>query len=720
MKKTFSILLVLVLIFSLLPATSQAAFFIDEVPDGFYYGPKGHLSIDPKEVIQGQRSLVGSYHGTDSYNNILGTLDGSFQFSPGQTYTLSFRYKILETPDKGFQVHFISQKGIAANDWLQAEPFTGKAGDQRDFTMTRTLKSYDDYTLLWEITGQGAIAIDSVKVTESATGRTLVETDFEEPPIKQGLLPFQITDTKTYHLGDEGFEYSIRGANVQDLDGDGVAEAVITAITYQDQLPEPVIILGAGPEVVNLTGTMFPEGIPTVKNAMCILFPDLNGDGRMDMIFADAGIDYEPWTGSRMVIAIQEEDGSFDDVSDLIPEEFWEARNYASAVGDINKDGRTEIILSNQNDEKNSVTLTWENKGFTVDRSWIPEGLWSWPGSLSTQSTLQLTDLDKDGFLDLLVGGNYATPSLRIAFGGEKGFEAKDLLTLPDGIYGHFIWDDWAAGKLSVAAGGDINGLVVADFDNDGLEDIFMTQESVKDYKPGMIQGPLIFGYQQLYDEGGYTGEDSALQVFKNQGNRTFTDITPTDNLLGWRYYFSHIPVDINMDGYLDVIGGYWTKPYGDQKSQYNGSTLFLNDGTGRFKIVDGSELFPSTGANGSYDTKQLGIFLPTSLTPNRLEGLFVDIVSDYHSGDLIVRKAVFEGRIGTGSEFSVIPKDAAAAPTNSSVLVNGKPVAFEAYNINGNNYFKLRDIAVKIDFAVTWDGTANSIGINTTMGYTP
>lgn len=56
--------------------------------------------------------------------------------------------------------------------------------------------------------------------------------------------------------------------------------------------------------------------------------------------------------------------------------------------------------------------------------------------------------------------------------------------------------------------------------------------------------------------------------------------------------------------------------------------------------------------------------------------------------------------------------------PTNSKVLVNGKVVEFEAYNINGNNYFKLRDIAKAFDIGVTWDGVTNTIGIDTSISY--
>ena len=44
----------------------------------------------------------------------------------------------------------------------------------------------------------------------------------------------------------------------------------------------------------------------------------------------------------------------------------------------------------------------------------------------------------------------------------------------------------------------------------------------------------------------------------------------------------------------------------------------------------------------------------------------------------------------------------------------------FTAYNIGGNNYFKLRDIGEAFDFGVDWDQDAQTISINTGKGYTP
>lgn len=64
------------------------------------------------------------------------------------------------------------------------------------------------------------------------------------------------------------------------------------------------------------------------------------------------------------------------------------------------------------------------------------------------------------------------------------------------------------------------------------------------------------------------------------------------------------------------------------------------------------------------------------------------------------------------------------AAYTDSKVMVDGKEVKFEAYNIADNNYFKLRDIAYVLSgtskqFEVTWDAAAERVNMLSAMPYT-
>jgi hypothetical protein len=60
------------------------------------------------------------------------------------------------------------------------------------------------------------------------------------------------------------------------------------------------------------------------------------------------------------------------------------------------------------------------------------------------------------------------------------------------------------------------------------------------------------------------------------------------------------------------------------------------------------------------------------------------------------------------------------ATTTSAKVYLDGAQVSFTAYNIEGNNYFKLRDVGQALDFGVSWDDTKNAIFIDATKSYTP
>ena len=64
------------------------------------------------------------------------------------------------------------------------------------------------------------------------------------------------------------------------------------------------------------------------------------------------------------------------------------------------------------------------------------------------------------------------------------------------------------------------------------------------------------------------------------------------------------------------------------------------------------------------------------------------------------------------------------ARPTQSRIIVDGEQKSFDAYNINGNNFFKLRDLAYILNgtskqFAVEWDGVNNAISLISGKAYT-
>ena len=54
-----------------------------------------------------------------------------------------------------------------------------------------------------------------------------------------------------------------------------------------------------------------------------------------------------------------------------------------------------------------------------------------------------------------------------------------------------------------------------------------------------------------------------------------------------------------------------------------------------------------------------------------------------------------------------------------SPTLLNGAPVEIEAYNINGHNYFKLRDIGKAVGFNAYWNAEDGTVQIETNRPYT-
>lgn len=72
------------------------------------------------------------------------------------------------------------------------------------------------------------------------------------------------------------------------------------------------------------------------------------------------------------------------------------------------------------------------------------------------------------------------------------------------------------------------------------------------------------------------------------------------------------------------------------------------------------------------------------------------------------------------GGEMAAGDGTAKSATLNTSkIYKDGTEIALTAYNIGGNNYFKLRDLAAAFNIGVTWDGTTNTVGIDTSLEYT-
>ena len=59
------------------------------------------------------------------------------------------------------------------------------------------------------------------------------------------------------------------------------------------------------------------------------------------------------------------------------------------------------------------------------------------------------------------------------------------------------------------------------------------------------------------------------------------------------------------------------------------------------------------------------------------------------------------------------------ATLSTNRILVDGQEVRLTAYNINGNNYVKLRDIGEQVGFNVYWDSDAKCVQVESSRPYT-
>ena len=155
----------------------------------------------------------------------------------------------------------------------------------------------------------------------------------------------------------------------------------------------------------------------------------------------------------------------------------------------------------------------------------------------------------------------------------------------------------------------------------------------------------------------------------------------------------------------------------------------------------------PGGGSGGAIyndGNKMTLTLLGTRIENNKVNayGSGIFFVTNDHSGDIKLDNTVIENNIG-GSWYPVVPGISMhsdtkitithskteipkqyASPTNSKLFVNANEVELEAYNIEGYNYFKLRDIAMLLretekQFEVVWNEDTKTIVMTTEMNYT-
>jgi len=185
----------------------------------------------------------------------------------------------------------------------------------------------------------------------------------------------------------------------------------------------------------------------------------------------------------------------------------------ASVMIDVNNDGVDEVFISGGITEEDAL-FNYNNGNFEKSNYTIPKK----PANTTTYGAVSF-DLDNDGKTDLLLAGDYGVQWYRNT---GNSFEAKSI--------------DVQFDEKSVPV-----ALTLGDIDRDGHADMFVSSYIKLDKMEG----------QTIFKDFNYGGSSIFLL---NNGDNTFTDATEDLGLSYVHNTFMGILVDIDNDGFLDLV----------------------------------------------------------------------------------------------------------------------------------------------------------------------
>ncbi|ELS02827.1 hypothetical protein Xen7305DRAFT_00025450 [Xenococcus sp. PCC 7305] len=312
------------------------------------------------------------------------------------------------------------------------------------------------------------------------------------------------------------------GAAASDYDNDGWVDLYVTRRNAPD-------ILYRNNGDGTFTDVTLSSGINRVTDSNGAAFADIDNDGDQDLYVTTA-------KNERYYLYINNGKGFFEEQAiprnvalNINNEDILQRTRFGNGIafGDYDKDGYLDIHANEWDSPEHFNTRLLRNLGDfqpgyfedTTEAAGVDV-----PNVFAFAS--HFTDLDSDGYQDLVISGDYATSKLFWNNG--------------DGTF--------TDGTTDAGVGTDENGmgLTVGDYDGDGKLDIFITSIYYENGTPYDLFPDLPYDYD-------FWLGDTGNRLFRNEGNRTFSDQTDAvgvrDGGWGWGTNF----FDFDNDGDLDL-----------------------------------------------------------------------------------------------------------------------------------------------------------------------
>ncbi len=391
------------------------------------------------------------------------------------------------------------------------------------------------------------VVLSSLVYESTSHAQAPVRSDYKAGPIRYNHFQLSTDIPQTQFIYYE------------DINKDGYTDLVLTGFTPINQARQGgrpgAILLNNGDNTFRAASGDRPNS-EWVRE---LLVADFNGDGIPDLFMADHGWDAPPFPGFQNQLMLGTGSG-FRNATNLLP--VLDDFSHNAAAGDINKDGRVDILVANNaGGDASKVSYFLINKGeagFELDRTRLPAAL----KKISEPSTwaVEIADMDGDGFADLLVGRieNPGTLPSRIYWNpGNGDFSNAQVTHLPD--------------MTRFAPNGEYAVIEIKAFDlnNDGARDIQISAYN-RNYRG--------LGMQFLHNQGPGTRQ------FLDRTDVCFGGPTQDPDPARDTPYFLRMH-DVNRDGFPELVAV-------DNRDPTTAATVILeNSGGGKWRAISRAQL---------------------------------------------------------------------------------------------------------------------------------
>ncbi|MEW5804852.1 MAG: VCBS repeat-containing protein [bacterium] len=292
------------------------------------------------------------------------------------------------------------------------------------------------------------------------------------------ILPnFMVDDTSSYTLFQKSALYinrqGIRQANpgtfvhavsYADFDQDGDTDVFMSSGTSQDPTPVELYLNdGAGNFILDTT---FCSGNPPgMIHPRKALTGDFNGDGKIDIFVVGHGHDAPPWPGEAPLLILSSPSGYINTPLPDSPNNLV-GFHHGGASADIDSDGDIDVFVASGGAAPRTPPFFLINDGsghFEVSTDRLSSDLVNF--TLGPMFSAELIDIDKDGYVDLIVAGNEyvlyaghvnnALPTL-ILWGDSTGYYSTRKSTTLPALRGNGAVLDIDAGDIDYDGDKDI------------------------------------------------------------------------------------------------------------------------------------------------------------------------------------------------------------------------------------------------------------------------